>query len=164
MKRRAVALLAVLSLAWWPSTVAAQDQDKSGGWMTIKAIPQGQKLLVKLKDKGTVKGSLISVSDQTLELSHKGAVTSLERDRISKVYRLIKGTRGESVGRSTLIGAGIGFASGAGFGIAVGSYEDVSGAALAVSLGAVGAGIGAAAGAVTGLIAKSEKKVVVYEQ
>ena len=85
----------------------------------------------------------------------------LERDRISKVHRV----GGADVGKSTLIGLGVGAGAEAAIGGVVaatnGPAESGEGHLPIVHIGAAGAIIGTAAGALTGLFRR--KKVLIYE-
>ncbi|MEK6279189.1 MAG: hypothetical protein AABN95_02440 [Acidobacteriota bacterium] len=89
------------------------------------------------------------------------SLIDIERARIKKVYR--KG--GSQVGKSTLIGLGIGTATGVAIGgvIAATDGPAESGEELLPMLhvGAAGAIIGTAAGVVTGLFRR--KKTLIYE-
>ncbi len=83
--------------------------------------------------------------------------TSLKRDGIQRIYRLV----GRSRGKSALIGAGVGAAAGGGIGLILylPARDEIEGwvvPAFAVIGAVIGAGIGAAVG-------KGQKRVLVYQ-
>lgn len=142
---------------------AAQTSDPNRQWATVQSTSTGTKLSLRLKDGKKLEGRLRNISDTELTLDRDNKSTSVTRDFIAKVYRVEQKSRGKSVTKGALIGAGIGFGAGAGVAIAAGSYEDLETAELVGILGGIGAGIGAGLGALFSSFGKKEHKVLIYE-
>jgi hypothetical protein len=143
-----------------PSSASAQSVGNNG-WAAVATSPAGQNLQVELKSGKTVKGKLSSASESGLTLLRGKTKENIERADVRRIYR--KG--GKSVGKSTLIGAGVGGAGGAIVGTAAGgdgkgimSFSRKGGAAV---FGVAGAAIGAITGLVIGLV--RHKKTLIYE-
>lgn len=155
MKLQTVALVLILTASQMLSAQAASQQPD--GWNVVQAIPVGEQLLVELKDGKQNKGKLSAVSETELTLLKGSQSTTLNQTNIRRVFRLVGKTRG----RSTLKGAGIGAATGAGIGLVIylPARDDLAGS-IVPGFGAIGAGIGAAIGAIGG---SGQKKVLVYE-
>ncbi|MDX2040994.1 MAG: hypothetical protein SF097_07090 [Acidobacteriota bacterium] len=147
----------VLILAASQSLVAQAASQQPDGWNVVQAIPVGEQLLVELKDGKQAKGKLSAVSETELTLLKGSQSTTLNQTNIRRVFRLVGKTRGQS----TLKGAGIGAATGAGIGLVIylPARDDIVGS-IVPGFGAIGAGIGAAIGAIGG---SGQKKVLVYE-
>lgn len=162
MTIRIVTMLLVLVLAMGNAPfAAAQKSTAAGDWAAVMAQPSATKLSVKMKTGETIRGKVSTVSSSRLSLLKDSSLIDLERDRISKVYRI----GGAQVGKSTLIGLGIGTGVGAAIGGVVaatdGPAESGEGHLPIFHIGAAGAIIGTAAGALTGLFRR--KKVLIYE-
>jgi hypothetical protein len=108
-------LLIILSLLFslfycTPTVVLAQTASSNSitdPWGTVKALPPGTELEVKLDDGKKLKGRLLEVSDTTLRLSRKDEITSLDRANLLKVYQLLPRS-GEFVRFATSTGAALG--------------------------------------------------------
>jgi hypothetical protein len=154
-------LLALAIVCTLTPPVIAQESAAGRGWPAVQALASGTKLRVRMKSGETVEGRLDTVFDAGLTLSRRGGTITLSRDAIQKAYRV----GGRQVGKSTLMGLGIG----AGIGAAAGGAEAVWGgphesgeAAMPVFVFAAGGAIiGTTAGLVVGLFRR--KKVLVYE-
>jgi hypothetical protein len=142
---------------------AGQTGDPNRQWAEVRATPTGNKLSLRLKDGTKMEGRLVNISDTSLTIDRGKQTSDVNRDAIAKVYRVEPGSRGKSVAKGTLIGAGIGFGAGAGVAIAAGNYEDLGTAELVGIFGVIGAGIGAGLGALVSSFGKKEKKVLIYE-
>jgi hypothetical protein len=145
------------------ATLARQTSDLNRQWAVVRATPSGDKLSVRLKDGKKVEGTARSVSDTMLTIDRGNSTTDFSRDSIAKVYQVIQKSRGKSVVKGTLIGAGIGFGAGAGVGLAAGNYEDLGTAELVGILGGIGAAIGAGIGALVSSFGKKQQQVLIYE-
>jgi small nuclear ribonucleoprotein (snRNP)-like protein len=165
MKTRSLALIIVILslLANSATAYARQASDLSRQWAAVRALPSGDKVSVRLKDGKKVEGTLRSVSDTMLTVDRGSSSTDLHRDSIAKVYQVIQKSRGKSVAKGALIGAGIGFGAGAGVAFAAGNYEDLETAELVGILGGLGAAIGAGLGALFSSFGKKQEQVLVYE-
>lgn len=155
MKLQTITLVLILAVS---QTLAAQaTSQQPDGWNVVQAIPVGEQLLVELKDGKQNKGKLSAISETELSLLKGGKSTTLARESVRRIFRLIGKTRGQS----TLKGAGIGAATGAGIGLVIylPARDDIVGS-IVPGFGAIGAGIGAAIGAIGG---SGQKKVLVYE-
>src|ERR671933_94145 len=91
--RSLIALGLLFSLLCYTQTVALSQMPASNSvadpWESVKALPAGMELEVKLYDGKKLKGRLLDVSDTGLRLSRKDEITVLERANISKVYELL---------------------------------------------------------------------------
>lgn len=159
---RLVTLILVLVTAMGNAPVAAaQKSTASGDWASVIAQPPGTKLSVKIKTGETIQGNVSSVSSSRLSLLRGSSIVDLERDKISKVHRV----GGGQVGKSTVIGLGVGTAAGVAIGGVVaatdGPTESGEGHLPILVIGTAGAIIGTATGALTGLFRR--KKVLIYQ-
>jgi ferric-dicitrate binding protein FerR (iron transport regulator) len=153
-----LALLANSNIA-----VAQKANDSAREWGAVKALAAGERMIVRLKDGKKLEGTLRSVSDTQLVLNRGNNSADLNRDSVSKVYRLVPRSAARSVGKSAAIGAGIGFGAGAAVGVAGGSYEDLETAELVGFLGGLGAAIGAGIGAFVGALYVKPRRELIYE-
>ena len=155
LKFQKVALILILAAS--QTLVAQAASQQPDGWNVVRAIPVGEQLLVELKDGKQNKGKLSAVSETELTLLKGSQSTTLNHANIRRIFRLVGKTRGQS----TLKGAGIGAATGAGIGLVIylPARDDIVGL-IVPGFGAIGAGIGAAIGAIGG---SGQKKVLVYE-
>ncbi|MFY9554286.1 MAG: hypothetical protein WAV47_06145 [Blastocatellia bacterium] len=160
MKTKTIVVSLVLSVVLVNTTIA---QTVGREWDAVRSLSSGEKLSVRLKDGKKLDGILRSVSDTLLVLDRGNNASDLARDSVSKVYRIERKSTARSIGKPTLIGAGIGFGIGAGVGIAAGNYEDLGTGELVAVLGGLGAAIGAGIGAIVGAIGSKERRVLVYE-
>lgn len=159
--RLATLMLALaLALVHTPA-VTAQNSTVDQSWAAVMALSSGTKVSVRMKTGEAIQGKVSSVSETALTLRCENTLTDLERDRIQKVSRI----GGRAVGKSTLIGLGIGAGTGAAIGgvIAASDRPHESGeAALPVlHLGAAGALIGTITGLASGLFRR--QRVLIYE-
>ena len=84
-------------------------------WATVKAVPTGTELEVKLVDGKKLKGRLLDVSDAGLRLTRKDRLADVSRADVLKVYQVspVPGTFGRVVaGAGAAVGAGAGIAAG----------------------------------------------------
>jgi small nuclear ribonucleoprotein (snRNP)-like protein len=162
-KRLEISLALAVLLALPPVTLAQKAPAAINDWAGLKTVTAGSKLDVKLKNGKTVKGNLISVSDTALSLSDDNKPTDLNQADIQSVYLI----RGQSVMKSTLIGAAIVGGAGVALGAAGGNSDSggwgpgYNAPAVAAALGVIGAGVGAAGGAVIGKIRR--KRTIIYQ-
>jgi hypothetical protein len=147
-------ILAMPSPAWTQSVV-----NKS--WGAIATSPAGQPLQVELKSGKTIKGKLSSASESGLTLVLGKTMANVERAEIRRIYR----DGGKSVGKSALIGAGVGGAGGAIVGAATGGDGKGFISFSRKETAAAGGVIGAAVGTITGLVIgiARHKKTLIYE-
>jgi hypothetical protein len=140
---------------------AAQDSTADRDWAAVIAQPPGTELSVKMQTGETVKGKISSASASVLTLLKGNSLIDLERARIKKVYRV----GGRQVGKSTLVGLGVGAGAGVAIGSVVAATDGPAESGEAhfpiFVFGAGGAIIGTATGLVTGLFRR--KKVLIYE-
>jgi hypothetical protein len=175
-----VALLAMSSTA-----VAQTATQNDPAWESVKALPYGEPLTVKLKGGTTLDGTVISVSETNLKMYKTEQsptsgiiyedIVDLKKEDILNVYRIEK----KSGKKWIFIGAVVGAAAGAATGAALGSiggncqsrpgpfgdvFSDGCGGAKTgfIALGAVG---GATTGAYVGhLIGRKRlKRVLIYK-
>ena len=161
--RKAFTFILALAASLLLSPVAsAQNTNASArDWSALRAVTQGSKLFVRLKNGKTVEGKLSGVSDSALTLSVKNKPEELKREDVQSVYQV----RRKSAKKATLIGLGVGAGAGALVGVAGGDSSDdfpiVTKGQAAAALSA----LGGAAGALTGyLIGRGgHKRVLIYE-
>ena len=94
---------------------AAAPNSVTGPWETVKAVPPGTELEVKLDNGTKLKGKLLEASDTTLRLSRKDEIAELDRANVLKVYQLLPRS-----GNFTRLATSTGAALGAGVGVAAG--------------------------------------------
>jgi hypothetical protein len=163
-KQRQLIGIALVIAVFIPSmTVCAQVKSATplpGDWSAVTSVPEGDRLVVKLKGGQTIEGKLSSVSDTTLSLSAKSKSVDLKRDEIFSVHHVIK----KSATKATLIGMGIGAGAGAAIGLAGSggnnSFDKIDHAVTA-GLTVLGAGAGAAVGYFIGR--SGRKRVLIYQ-
>ncbi|HEX8746545.1 MAG TPA: hypothetical protein VF717_05040, partial [Pyrinomonadaceae bacterium] len=137
----------------------ARQSTTPGEWGSIKAVPEGAELNIKLKSGETLRGKLASVTDTTLSIKGKNNKTeTLNRDDISEVYHL---RRKAEKAKYALIGAGVGAAVGGGIGAARNSPNIDDGEIYTIGGVSLGAGIGALGGWLFGL--GRRKRVLIYQ-
>lgn len=160
MRRNITILNIFLAIALIYAPVAtAQQSALSGEWSSIRAVPQGAELSIKLKDGQTLRGKLMTVTDTALSLIVKNNKTeTLDRNDVSEVYQV---RRKSEKAKYALIGAGVGTGVGAGIGAAKNSPESDDGEIYTVMGVALGAGIGAVAGLLFGM--GRRKRVLIYQ-
>lgn len=165
MKTKALIVNIVLLTLWANANtaIAQQVSDAARAWETVKTLAPGESLRVRLKDGKNVEGRVRSVSDTLLVLTRGTGTNDLNRDSISKVYRLVRRSAGRSIGKSAAMGAGIGFGISAGVGIAGGATtDDLEIAGLVGLLGGCGL-IGAGIGSLVGAVYVKPRRVLIYE-
>lgn len=142
-----------------PSLLARQKSTDSA-WSAVQALQLGTTVSVKDRAGKSNKGRLVLVTDQSVSLIDKKGTVVIDRQNISRVVI----DKGRSVGKSTLIGAGVGAGAGASVGgvliAAFGGGEDgIAPIVMAVST-TLGAAAGTAAGVLGGLF---RPRTLVYE-
>jgi uncharacterized protein YcfJ len=160
MRRNIAILNILLAIALIYSPVAAAQQSTSSGeWGSVKAMPQGVELNIKLKSGETLRGKLTSATDTTLSITGKNnRAETLDRNDISEVYHL---RRKSEKAKYALIGAGVGAAVGGGIGAAKNSPESDDSEIYTVIGVSLGAGIGALGGWLFGQ--GRRKRVLIYQ-
>lgn len=142
-----------------PSLLARQKSADST-WSAVQALQPGTTVGVKDRAGKSTRGRLVTVTDQAVTLIDKKGTVVVDRQSIARVVI----DNGRSVGKSTLIGAGVGAGAGASVGgviiAAFGGGEDETGPAVMAVSTALGAVAGTAAGALGGLF---RHRKVVYE-
>jgi len=122
-------------------------------WKAVESIPAGSRVAVRLHSGQKIDGRVAGASEGALVVADGRGRQRLERDTISRVYRLTSRQR-----RRTLIGmaigAGIGLVTGAAF-YRRGDFEPT----VVPAFGLIGSGTGALAGALAGL---RRHQVLVY--
>jgi small nuclear ribonucleoprotein (snRNP)-like protein len=156
-----IAIIVVL-LSFLLSPVTLVAQTGTNDWSQLRAVANGTKLSVKLKDGKKVEGTLTTVTDTALTLTVKNAAREIRREDVATVHALV----GKSAGKATLIGLGIGAGAGAAIGLAGDASNDAGGFekidnAVAGAITVVGAVAGALTGFVIGKTGK--KRVLLYE-
>ena len=157
-KEFTISLVLVASLLL-PSVTLAQVTTATRDWSGLKTVISGSKLVIKLKSGKTVEGKLSGVSETALSLSVSGKPLDLSREEILSVYQV----RGKSAKKPTLIGLGVGAATGAAIGVAGGDDDGffLSRPQAAAAFGILGAAVGAIAGFAIGK--SGHKRVLIYE-
>ncbi|MGH9845738.1 MAG: hypothetical protein ACREEM_44080 [Blastocatellia bacterium] len=113
-KRSAIGLVLAVLLVLPPVASAQEATAAINDWAGLKTVTVGIKLDVKLKNGKAVKGKLVSISDTALALSDDNRTTDLNQADIQSVSLI----RGQSVMKSTLIGAAVVGGAGAAVGAA----------------------------------------------
>lgn len=143
-----------------PPSLSARQKNADSAWSAVQALQPGTTVSVKDRAGKSTRGRLVTVTDQALTLIDKKGTVAVDRQSIARVAI----DNGRSVGKSTLIGAGVGAGAGASVGgviiAAFGGGEDETGPAVMVVSTALGAVAGTAAGALGGLF---RHRKVVYE-
>ncbi len=146
-----VFLIVSIFLTATPFSLAQTSQND---WSIVQKLATGTDLLIKTSNGKTVKGSLVTVNDNEIELSTKRSRLSLLKNNIEAIYFAVP----KSGKRARLIGAGVGFLAGAAASGAVNrdavSESDYNGSAV-VLLSIAGLVGGAFIG---GLFGKGKKK------
>lgn len=126
-------------------------------WNRVNSLVKEEKVLIELKNGKTIKTKINSVSDNGIVIDQKGKTKDIAKNDIGKIYQLTK----KRPTKGVLIGAGSGFAVGAGTMAAIGGDDgDAAAAAFVLGGGAIGAGVGALVGWLAG---KGDKKELFYE-
>ncbi|MBI4853153.1 MAG: hypothetical protein HY819_15285 [Acidobacteria bacterium] len=160
MKKPITTILLLIVLTFNSAIVFAQNLANQNDiyWQQVKNLSIGQELVVELKSGKKIKSKLQNVTDGKLSIISKNSTTEINKEEINKVYRVKKVNKATS----TLIGAGAGFAIGAGTMAGIGGDDNGNAAPeFIVGVGTLGAGIGATIGF---LIAAFPGKELVYEQ
>jgi hypothetical protein len=110
------------ALLTMPSTVVAQTAARyDPAWERVKTLPNNEPLIVKLKGRTTVEGTLISASDTHLRM-HKvdqtptgdilyGDIVDIKKANILNIYRLEKKSSKKLRVIGAIVGAAIGTAT-----------------------------------------------------
>jgi hypothetical protein len=159
-KSAIVAAFALMAILAKPQIAFAQVTPNPirGSWEGIKAVPPGDKVVVRLRNGQTLKGRLINISDTALTIEQAQRATDISRSDALRVHRVVS----KSSKRATLIGLGIGAGVGLIGSIAAAKSRGGEGDAdlTALFAGAIGAG----AGALIGYIVGSRKhRALIYE-
>ncbi|MCY7375887.1 MAG: hypothetical protein LH472_07925 [Pyrinomonadaceae bacterium] len=101
-----VLLIFSLFLTAMPFSFAQTSQND---WSAVQKLTTGTDLFIKTSNGKTIKGSLVTVNDNEVELSVKGSNRVLPRNNIEAIYFAVP----KSGKRARLIGAGVGFLAGA---------------------------------------------------
>lgn len=126
--------LAAITVAGSPPAALAQQ-----GWELVKALPRGGKLIVERKDKTRIKGRFDSASDTILTVSSAGQASDLDRQNVTRIYRVGR----KSAAGPVLAGAAIGAIPGAVLGKVIAPETgDANAAAAAAFVVGIGAGVG----------------------
>jgi len=153
----------MLALVMAVPTDAWTQSHPLNNWAAVVAVPSGQKLAIELNSGKRISGKLGAASETGLSIVRGKKTQDINRSDIRKIHR----ESGPSVGKSTLIGTGIGGGSGAIIGAAAGGCDSssdffcLSRGETAAVLGVLGASIGAVTGLVIGLV--GGKKTLIYE-
>lgn len=159
--RKTIAILNIfLAITLTCSPVAAAQQSAPlGEWDSVKAVPQENELIIKLKNGQTVRGKLTSVTDTALSITgKKNRTETLDRNDVFEVYQL---RRKAEKAKYALIGAGVGAAVGGAAGAAKNSPNIDDGEIYTMIGIPLGAGIGAVAGLLFGQ--GRRKRVLIYQ-
>jgi len=176
-------LVALLTMS---STAFAQtDNQNDPAWESVKVLPYGEPLTVKLKGGTSLDGTMISASETNLKMYKTEQsptsgiiyedIVDLKKEDILNVYRIEKKSGKKWIFIGAVVGAAAGVATGAALGGIGGNcqsrpgpfgdpFSDVCGSAK-TGLMAVGAVGGAATGAYVGhLIGRKRlKRVLIYK-
>ena len=148
----------ILSLLANPLTLFCQTnpREAGGSWESVKLVPVGSELVVKLKDGKTIKGRQAGATDTAITVSRKNSLQEIQRSTISRVSMIVK----KDKDKAQAIGAGTGAVvltlSSLG-----GLTEVESGEAVwyLITVALIGAGIGYLIGSLVGVPRKS---VLIY--
>jgi len=149
---------ALMALIARPQIIFAQTLPApiKGSWDEVKAIPPGEKVIVRLRNKQTLNGWMIGASDTVLTLELRKKSRDVARGDVLKVHRVVK----KSNTIPFLIGIGIGIGVGAAVGEAIEPEGTDDPGLTAVILGMLGALIGGGMGAA---ISGNTKRLLIYE-
>lgn len=126
-------------------------------WSAVKAIPAGEKIVLRMKDGTRYEGTFESATDLVVNIVRNGRSASFERERIRRVSQKGGTSRTNGALLGLVIGGGGGAIGGGGLSEA---YDDGLAAIVVPVFAAIGAGIGAGIGAAFG---KGKKDVTIYE-
>lgn len=134
-------VLTLLGVAIITHPSAAQ----SGGWESVKQLPQGQEVKVVLNDGKSYRGTLQSASDESVVVSSAGGSQTFGQQDVRRVLSRSRGHRGRHILIGAAVGAGAGLGIGAGIdgGQGQGAWFPNAGKEIFTPVGAVlGAVIG----------------------
>ena len=117
-----------------------------GAWEDVVALHKGDRVGVVQSDKKRIEGRFDSATGSTITLEENGAIQSLSRDQVVRVYARPKVNRVARIA----IGAAIGAAGGLALDVSVGQRFRNEGKEIVGALYGVSIGAGAAIGAVSG--------------
>lgn len=105
--RKTLVFMVVMGLLGAPPAAIGQASDElaMGMWASVKKLPLGAEVVVRLKDGAKLKGRLSGFSDAGLTLERKRQSVSVEREQVLQVYRRVP----KSPALHTLVGAAVGF-------------------------------------------------------
>jgi hypothetical protein len=139
-----VTLVAVALLAN-SATIFAKSKP-SDAWPVVQALPTGAKVVVKDKAGKTTKGRVSVITADAITVSQRTGTVVIDKQQVARVY-----ADEQALGKSTLIGLGVGAGTGAtaaGVMLASAGTEDFDVPLFIAFM----TGIGAAAGTVGGVI------------
>ena len=149
-KIRYVLYAALLALTAAVRPGFSQLNPSDGKWAAVKGLTPGTEIMVRTHDKGTLRGRIASVTDDSLVVNRGRSRESVSQNSIARLSIRKKSHRG----RNTLIGIGVG----GGVGLAIGAVWDNPGDCHSVAPCTLGHGkqigpplcgmLGAAVGAV----------------
>lgn len=122
----------------------AQAGDRTR-WENLRGLSTGERIEVSRRTHDGVKGTFVSVTDQSLQLRDGQQEITVPRSEVSKIRRSKGGHKWMWIGLALGAGAGTGIGAGAGENLADESGGDFAGLKPAIT------GIGAGIGALTGL-------------
>src|SRR5262245_15174175 len=142
-------VICLLALIMVVPTDAWTQSGPLNNWTNVGAVPSGQKLVIELNSGKRLYGKLGAVSETGLSIVRGKKSEDINRSDIRKIHR----ESGASVGKSTLIGTGIGGGGGAIIGAAAGGCDRSDFICFSRGETAAVAGVlGASIGAITGLV------------
>lgn len=164
MKARtlAISLIATILLAQPPAAMTQGARTPAtDAWDVVKAVPVEAELEVRMKNGNKVRGRPLNITDTTLRLSHKDKISEVDRENISKVYRLFP--KSDEFRRLTGgIGATVGGGVGLGIGLAANQRRPIGrGSSAAFVLVPVGTALGAIGGYLLG--SRQKSRMLIYE-
>lgn len=145
-------LLFGLALATGPAVLSAQTGETRAERLrsALEELEAGDQIRVAFERQNRLRGRLLAVGRDSLELSVEGVPAGVALDAIDRVW-----SRGRAVGRGALIGGVAGFAVGAAYGLLIGEIACAETSCTRLEVGAVSGLIvgaaGAGAGALVGL-------------
>jgi hypothetical protein len=173
MRRRrfTICYILIITIIMTSVTFSQTPAGTKGNWEAVKALNSGDWLIVELKGRINLQGTLVSASDTVLRLyikdtgkySTRQDILDIKRDEIAKVHRVNK----KSLSKPMLVGMAAGGALGAVIGSKMGScpaqdflctnHKGPATMIMAAGGAAIGSGIGLLIGAAR------LKRVLIYD-